>query len=219
MDARVSPPESPGSPEPPESHPYRFYVECFFALVSFDFVCLLWCCFSTPLGRAVLWEVRCMPRRLCVGAQGVVAYGNGQRWGGEFPLEVPPGVPQGFDRRFPQRSPQKFPQRSPGAPPAGFQGCSPGGWPRVPPGFPSGFLTLGGVCSRRPHFYTCCCHACLCQGPGENSDVEVEGCIAVAGRFLQAGRSQTSPWEAPRVDARASPPGRPPGWTPASPPP
>ena len=43
-------------------------------------------------------------------------------------------------------------------------------------------------------------------------------CIAVAGRSLQAGRSLTVPWETPRVDARASPPGRPPGWTPASPP-
>ena len=43
-------------------------------------------------------------------------------------------------------------------------------------------------------------------------------CIAVAGRSLQAGRSLTIPWETPRVDARASPPGRPPGWTPASPP-
>ena len=42
--------------------------------------------------------------------------------------------------------------------------------------------------------------------------------IAVAGRYLQAGRSLTIPWETPRVDARASPPGRSPGWTPASPP-
>ena len=161
----ASPPASPGPPNHLSHIPSGFESNVFFAFVSFDFVCLLWCCFSTPLGRAVLWEVRCMPRRLCVGAQGFVAFGNVQRWGGGFPLEVPPGVPQGFDQRFPQRSHQRFPQSPPGAPPAGSQGCSPGVPPRVPPGFPSGFLTLGGVCSRRPQFYTCCCDACFCQGP------------------------------------------------------
>jgi hypothetical protein len=75
-------------------------------------------------------------------------------------------APQGFDQKFPQRPPQRFPQSPPGAHPRGSQGCSPGVRPRVPPRFPSGFLTLGGVCSRRPQLYTCYSDACFCQGPG-----------------------------------------------------
>jgi hypothetical protein len=170
VDARASPqggpqggrsrlrPLNPQKPPNHLSHIPNGFESNGFALVSFDFVCRLWRCVSTPLGRAVLWEVRCMPRRLCVGAQGFVAFGNVQRWGGEFPLEVPPGVPQSFDQRFPQRTPPEVPSE----PPRG----SPSGFPGVLPGFPSGFLTLGGVCSRRPQFYICCCDACFCQGPG-----------------------------------------------------
>ena len=121
----ASPPLNPQDPPNHLSHIPNGFESNVFALVSFDVVCLLWCCFSTPLGRAVLWEVRCMPRRLCVAAQGFVAFGNVQRWGGEFPLEVPPRVPQGFDQRFPQRSTQKFPQSPPRAPPSGFPGVFP----------------------------------------------------------------------------------------------
>ena len=129
------PPLNPQDPPNQLSHIPNEFESYVFALASFNFVCLRWCCFSTPLGRAVLWEVRCMPRRVCVGAQGFVAFGNGQRWGGEFPLEVPPGLPLGFDQRFSQRPPQRFPQSPPGPPPAGSQGCS----PRPPRGFLQGF--------------------------------------------------------------------------------
>ena len=80
--------------------------------------------------RPRLGEVGCMPRRLCVGAQGFVAFGNVQRWGGEFPLEVPPGVPQGFDQRFPQRSPQRFPQSPPKSSPKGLPAVFPRGAPK-----------------------------------------------------------------------------------------
>ena len=125
VDARVSPLNFQDHPNHLSHIPNGFESNVF-ALVSFDFVCLLWCCFSTPLGRAVLWEVRCMPRRLCVGAQGFVAFGNVQRWGGGFPLEVPARNPQGFDQRFPQRSPKGFLRAPQGLP------------PRVPRGVPQG---------------------------------------------------------------------------------
>ena len=179
VDARASPPgrppgwtpasPPPESPRPPNhwSHiPNGFESNVFVALVSFDFVCLLWCCFSTSFGRAVLLEVRCMPRRLCVGAQGFVAFGNVQRWGGGFPLEVPPGVPQGVDQRFPQRSPQRFPQSHPRGSPSGF----PGVFPRVAPKGSSrvslGILNLRWGLLAETAVYTCCCDACFCQGPG-----------------------------------------------------
>ena len=70
-----------------------------------------------------------MPRRLCVGAQGFVAFGNVQWWGGGFPLEVLPGVPQGFDQRFPQRSPPEVSSQAPRDSPNGFLGM----FPRDPP--------------------------------------------------------------------------------------
>ena len=132
VDARASPPGRPpgwtpaSPPLNPQDPPRTTCVtsltvlsRMLFALVSFDCVCLLWCCFWTPFGRAALWEVRCMPRRLCVGAQGFVAFGNVKRWGGAPPLEVPPGVPQGSTRGFLRGPPQRFPHRPPGTPPTG----------------------------------------------------------------------------------------------------
>jgi hypothetical protein len=102
--------------------------------------CVLWFCVPPVVllldpvwvSSVMLTEMRCLPRRRCVGAQGFVASGTVQRWGGGFPLEVPPGVPPGFRPEVSSEVPQRFPQSHTGAPPGDSQGC--------PPGYPQGLL-------------------------------------------------------------------------------
>jgi hypothetical protein len=155
---------------------------------------------------------------LCVGAQGFVAFGNVQRWGGGF-------SPRGSSRGTPGVRPEVSSQVPPEVSSKRSRG-SPQGPRGVPQGCPQGFLhgfprilnLRWGLLAETSVLYLLLRCMLLSRARMWIQMLKWKVCIAVAGRSLQSGRSLTIPWETPKADARASPPRRPRGGRPRLPP-